>query len=59
MLLADKLIGLGYDGISSSVPDDVMHRAKVSSGYFLAQYQLQSALHAKGKCNLVAPLQVE
>ncbi len=55
VLLADKLIGLGYDGISSSVPDDVMHRAKVSSGYFLAQYQLQSALRAKGKCNLVAP----
>lgn len=53
--LADKLIGLGYDGISDKVPVGVMHRAKVSSGYFLAQYQLQSAKRALGKCNLVAP----
>lgn len=53
--LADKLIGLGYDGISSKVPADVMHRAKVSSGYFAAQYQLQSAKHALEKCTLVAP----
>lgn len=53
--LADKLIGLGYDGISDKVPADVMHRAKVSSGYFLAQYQLLAAKRALGKCNLVAP----
>lgn len=39
--LADRLIGLGYDGISANVPADVMHRAKVASGYYLAQYQLQ------------------
>ncbi len=53
--LADKLIGLGYDGISAKVPAGVMHRAKVSSGYFSAQYQLQSAKHALAKCTLVAP----
>lgn len=53
--LADKLIGLGYEGISDKVPAPVMRRAKVSSGYFAAQYQLQSAKHALGKCVLVAP----
>lgn len=53
--LADRLIGLGYDGISPKVPAEVMHRAKVSSGYFSALYQLQSAKHALGKCTLVAP----
>lgn len=53
--LADKLIGLGYDGIATNVPAGVMHRAKVSSGYFLAQYQLQAAKRALSKCVLVAP----
>lgn len=53
--LADKLIGLGYDGISPNVPAGVMHRAKVSSGYFAALYQLQAARHALSRCVLVAP----
>lgn len=53
--LADKLIGLGYDGITSNVPADVMHRAKIACGFYLAQYQLQSARHASAKCILVAP----
>lgn len=53
--LADKLIGLGYDGLTDKVPTDVLHRAKVSSGYYLAQYQLQAAQRAIGKCVLVAP----
>lgn len=53
--LADRLIGLGYDGISANVPADVMHRAKVASGYYLAQYQLQSARNSMDKCALVAP----
>lgn len=53
--LTDKLIGLGYDGISSKVPADVMHRAKIASGYFSAQYQLQSAKHSLEKCCLTAP----
>lgn len=53
--LADKLIGLGYDGITGNVPADVMHRAKIACGYYLAQYQLQSARHASAKCTLTAP----
>lgn len=53
--LADKLIGLGYDGLSDKVPEAVLHRAKVSSGYYLAQYQVQSAQRAIAKCMLVAP----
>ena len=53
--LADKLIGLGYDGLTGQVPADVLHRAKVSSGYYLAQYQLQAAQRAINKCLLVAP----
>lgn len=55
VLLADKLIGLGYNGISDAVPADVMHRAKVTSGYFTAQYQLQAAKRLLTKCALVAP----
>lgn len=53
--LADKLIGLGYDGITGNVPADVTHRAKIACGYYLAQYQLQSARHASAKCTLTAP----
>ena len=41
--LVDKLIGLGYDATMQGIPDDVMKRAEVTSGYFSAQYQLQSA----------------
>lgn len=54
--LADRLIGLGYDGIAGNVPEDVMHRAKVASGYFMAQYQLQAAHNALKKCSLTAPI---
>lgn len=53
--LVDKLIGLGYEGISDQVPAAVMHRAKLSSGYYQAQYQLQAARQALRKCSLVAP----
>lgn len=53
--LADRLIGLGYDGISSDVPADVMHRAKVASGFYTAAYQLQAARNAMRKCSLTAP----
>ncbi len=54
--LADQLIGLGYDGISSNVPDDVMHRAKVASGYMSVLYQLQTAKNQLKKCSLTAPI---
>ncbi len=54
--LADRLIGQGYDGITSNVPEDVMHRAKVASGFFMAQYQLQAANNKLRKCSLIAPI---
>lgn len=54
--LADRLIGLGYDGITPQVPEDVMHRAKVASGFFTAQYQLQAANNKLKKCSLTAPI---
>lgn len=53
--LIDKLISLGYDASMAGVPEDVMKRAEVTSGYFSAQYQLQSAKKALNECNLYAP----
>lgn len=53
--LADKLIGMGYDGSSKGVPDDVMRRAKVTSGYYSAEYQLTEARKALADCELRAP----
>jgi RND family efflux transporter MFP subunit len=52
--LVDKLIGMGYDASMKDVPQDVMKRAEVTSGYFSAQYQLQSAKKALDECNLYA-----
>lgn len=53
--LADKLIGLGYDATGQGVPDDVMRRAKVTSGYYSAEYQLAEARKALADCELRAP----
>ena len=53
--LADKLIGLGYDGSGKGVPADVMRRAKVTSGYYSAEYQLAEARKALADCELRAP----
>lgn len=53
--LVDKLISLGYDATMQGVPEDVMERAEVTSGYFSAQYQLQSARKALEECDLYAP----
>ncbi|MBR1800342.1 MAG: efflux RND transporter periplasmic adaptor subunit [Bacteroidaceae bacterium] len=53
--LTDKLIGLGYDADMKDVPADVMQRAEVTSGYYSAKYQLQSARTALEECNLYAP----
>lgn len=53
--LTDKLIGLGYDADMEDVPADVMQRAEVTSGYYSARYQLQSARTALEECNLYAP----
>lgn len=53
--LTDKLIGLGYDADMKDVPEDVRQRAEVTSGYYSAKYQLQSAKTALEECNLYAP----
>ena len=52
--LTDKLIGLGYNDMNT-VPADVMERAEVMSGYYSANFQLQSAKKALEECNLYAP----
>lgn len=52
--LTDKLISLGYNDMST-VPDEVMQRAEVMSGYYSAKFQLQSAKKALEECNLYAP----
>lgn len=53
--LTDKLIGLGYEADLKNVPEDVMKRAEVTSGYYSARYQLQSARTALEECDLHAP----
>lgn len=53
--LVDKLISLGYDATMKGIPTDVMKRAEVTSGYFAAQYQLQSAKNALQEADLHAP----
>ena len=53
--LQDKLIGLGYDGNTSNVPAEVLHRAEVTSGYYSAKYALQSAESSLSDCRLLAP----
>lgn len=52
--LTDKLIGLGYNDWQN-VPEDVMKRAEVMSGYYSAKYQLQSVKIALKECELYAP----
>lgn len=53
--LSDKLIGLGYDGNGNDVPADVMHRAKLTSGYLSSQHSLSEARKALADCELRAP----
>lgn len=53
--LQDKLIGMGYDGDISEVPEEVRHRMEVTSGYYTANYQLRSAETALEDCKLIAP----
>ena len=53
--LVDKLISLGYDATMKGVPEEMMKRAEVTSGYFTAKFQLQSARKALDECNLYAP----
>lgn len=53
--LTDKLIGLGYSADMEDVPEDVMKRAEVTSGYYNAKYQLEEAKRALAECDLRAP----
>lgn len=53
--LSDKLIGLGYDPNGNDIPNDLLQRAEVSSGYYSAKYQLESAKRALADCDLRAP----
>ena len=55
MELQDKLIGLGYDGITDNVPAEVLHRAEVTSGYYSARFALRTAEQALHDCSLKAP----
>ena len=60
--LQDKLINLGYDVQTPNVeswkgivPEDVLHRAQLTSGYLNSKYQLETARKALEDCRLVAP----
>lgn len=53
--LVDKLIGLGFDETMKDVPEPVMKRAKVTSGYAAAEYALQTAHIKLEHCSLYAP----
>ncbi|MDE6193250.1 MAG: efflux RND transporter periplasmic adaptor subunit [Muribaculaceae bacterium] len=53
--LTDKLIGLGYDTDMKGVPEDVMKRAEVTSGYYSAKYQLEETRRTLADCDLRAP----
>ena len=58
--LADKLLQLGYEvdadlNPRSDVPSDILRRAEVTSGYYAAQYQLQTARRDLSDCRLTAP----
>lgn len=53
--LADKLIGLGYEENGAGAPEETMRRAKMTSGYYPAEYQLAEARRALADCELRAP----
>lgn len=53
--LQDKLIGLGYDGDLGNVPEEVLHRAEITSGYYSAKHQLAASRKALADCELHAP----
>lgn len=53
--LQDKLIGLGFDGSAKDMPAEMRHRAEVTSGYYSAEFALQTAQAALADCSLAAP----
>ncbi|MDD4640864.1 MAG: efflux RND transporter periplasmic adaptor subunit [Bacteroidales bacterium] len=53
--LLDNLIGQGYNQDMSDVPEVVLERAKIKSGYLSAQERLETAQRKLDKCYLYAP----
>lgn len=53
--LQDKLIGLGYNADAKNVPDDILKKAEMTSGYYSAMYALKAAEAALADCRLIAP----
>jgi len=53
--LLDRLISAGYDDRSDQVPEAVMKRARIASGYQSAEEQLEEARLNLKKCSLYAP----
>ena len=53
--LVDKLIGQGYDDGQENVPEQILRRAKITSGYTAAEYALQTARLNLERCDLHAP----
>lgn len=53
--LVDKLIGQGYDENFDQIPEDLLRRTQISSGYLTAEHRLKKARIQKEKCRLYAP----
>ncbi len=53
--LTDKLIGLGFGEDRSEVPEELLKRAEVTSGYYDARFRAEEAQEALENCDLVAP----
>ena len=53
--LQDKLIGLGYNADASNVPEDILKKAEMTSGYYSAKYALRAAETSLSDCRLLAP----
>ena len=53
--LVDQLLGQGYAETMQGVPEQMLQRAKVTSGYAAAEYALQSAEINLERCDLHAP----
>lgn len=55
VVLVDKLIGWGYDTDMKGVPADKLQRAEITSGYYAAKFELQTAKNKLRDCYLYAP----
>lgn len=53
--LEDKLISLGYYNDNQEIPQDILHRAEIMSGYYSAKYALETAKINLADCQIIAP----